>query len=58
MIYAIEVLQENDLWEEIESHQDYALVFKWFKEWQEDLPDKEIRFVRKEEIKIWDAVLI
>ena len=71
MNYAIEVLQDNDLWEEIEAYKDYALVFKWYQEWQKDLPDKKIRLVKKEhlmhyqpkpnkreEIKIWDAVSI
>lgn len=48
MIYAIEVLQENELWEEIEAHQDKHLVVKWYEDWQKDLPDKNIRLVKKE----------
>ena len=53
MNYAIEVLQQNDLWEEIESHQDLDLVSKWFKEWQKDLPDKKIRLVKKERLDLY-----
>lgn len=48
MIYAIEVLQDNDLWEEIEAHEDKHLVVKWYEDWLIDLPDKSIRIVKKE----------
>lgn len=48
MNYAIEVLQDNELWEEIESYKDKDLVIKWYEQWLIDLPDKSIRIVKKE----------
>ena len=53
MNYAIEVLQDNDLWEEIEAYPDLDLVYKWFKEWQKELPDKTIRLVKKERLDLY-----
>lgn len=54
MTYAIEVLQDNDLWEEIEAYHDYELVLKWYQEWQNDLPDKKIRLVKKERLFLYE----